>query len=106
MHFWSMSAREMHFWSVSAPLLPEVISARLSGQGSCIYEGSTGKSCLKTVRSWTPVSPKVIGDFSAICYLTARDVSRLHTGARPIGLIESDWGVSKAGTQLCKERAL
>ena len=40
----------------------------------------------------TPVSPKVIGDFSAICYLTLRDVSRMHTGSRPIGLIESDWG--------------
>ena len=60
--------------------------------GSCIFEGSSGKSCLNPVRQWTPVSPKVVGDFSAICYLTARDVSRLHTGSRPIGLIESDWG--------------
>lgn len=60
--------------------------------GSCSFEGSSGKSCLNPVRQWTPVSPKVVGDFSAICYLTARDVSRLHTGSRPIGLIESDWG--------------
>jgi hypothetical protein len=60
--------------------------------GSCIFEGSSGKSCLNPGRRWTPVSPKVIGDFSAICYLTLRDVSRMHTGSRPIGLIESDWG--------------
>ena len=60
--------------------------------GSCIFEGSSGKSCLNPKRSWTPVSPKVIGDFSAICYFTARDVGRMHTAKRPIGLIESDWG--------------
>jgi hypothetical protein len=39
-----------------------------------------------------PFSPEVVGAFSAICYLTARDVSRMHTGSRPVGLIESDWG--------------
>ena len=60
--------------------------------GSCIYPGSPGKNCPKPKRTWTPVSPNVIGQFSAICYFTVRDVARLQTGSRPQGLIESDWG--------------
>lgn len=60
--------------------------------GSCIYPGSPGKNCPKPQRTWTQVTPAVIGKFSAICYFTVRDVARLQTGARPQGLIESDWG--------------
>ena len=63
-----------------------------SMDGSCIYPGSPGKACPKPQRTWTKVSPAVIGKFSAICYYTVRDVARLKTGSRPQGLIESDWG--------------
>ena len=30
--------------------------------------------------------------FSAVCYLTARDIARMHTGTRPMGLVFSAWG--------------
>ena len=63
-----------------------------SMDGSCIYPGSPGKACPKPQRTWTKVSPAVIGKFSAICYYTVRDIARLKTGSRPQGLIESDWG--------------
>ena len=60
--------------------------------GSCIYPGSPGKNCPKPNRTWTAVTPEVIGQFSAICYYSVRDVARMQTGSRPQGLIESDWG--------------
>ena len=59
--------------------------------GSCLYKGSPGKSCTSPKRTWTAVTPDVIGQFSAICYYTVRDVGRMKTGSRPQGLIESDW---------------
>jgi hypothetical protein len=60
--------------------------------GSCLYEGSPGKSCPDPVRRWQPVTPAVIGEFSAVCYYTALNVAKMRTKRRPIGLIESDWG--------------
>jgi sialate O-acetylesterase len=60
--------------------------------GSCIYDGSPGKACTNPKRTWTAVTPEVIGKFSAICYFTVRDVARGKTGSRAQGLIESDWG--------------
>ena len=57
--------------------------------GSCLYKGSPGKSCPSPVRSWTAVTPDVIGQFSAICYYTGRDIARMHTGTRPLGLQKS-----------------
>ena len=34
----------------------------------------------------------VIKDFSAVCYMTVRDIARMHTGTRPMALIQSAWG--------------
>lgn len=42
--------------------------------------------------NWTRVSPKTIPEFSAVCYMTARNVARMHTGSRPVGLIQSAVG--------------
>ncbi len=33
-----------------------------------------------------------VASFSAVCYMAARDLARLHTGNRPVGLIQSAWG--------------
>lgn len=33
--------------------------------------------------------------FSAVCYMTVRDIARYHTGQRPMGLIQSAWGGSR-----------
>ena len=76
--------------------------------GSCIFEGSSGKSCSNPVRAWTAVTPSVVGQFSAICYYTVRNIAAMHTGERPVGLIETDWGgtpvqawTPQAGLQAC-----
>lgn len=48
---------------------------------------------LNTVNgSWVHMTPQNIATFSAVCYMTARDVARMHTGTRPVGLIQSAWG--------------
>ena len=33
-----------------------------------------------------------LSDFSAVCFLTIRDIARMHTGKRPVALIQSAWG--------------
>lgn len=42
--------------------------------------------------SWEIVSPETIPHFSAVCYLTATEIADLHSGTRPLGLIQSAWG--------------
>jgi len=37
--------------------------------------------------SWAVSSTSNVGAFSAVCYLSAKQVSRLHTSDRPLGLI-------------------
>eukprot|EP01060_Flectonema_neradi_P012632 TRINITY_DN19403_c0_g1_i1.p1 TRINITY_DN19403_c0_g1~~TRINITY_DN19403_c0_g1_i1.p1 ORF type:complete len:541 (+),score=104.64 TRINITY_DN19403_c0_g1_i1:47-1624(+) len=36
-----------------------------------------------------------VEQFSAICYMTAREISRLRTGTRPVGLVESAVGATR-----------
>ena len=33
-----------------------------------------------------------VSSFSAVCFLTARDLAKLHLGKRPVGLVQSAWG--------------
>ena len=33
-----------------------------------------------------------LSQFSAACFMTARDVAKMHTGSRPVGLVLSAWG--------------
>eukprot|EP01047_Picozoa_sp_COSAG01_P097969 COSAG01_NODE_28219_length_666_cov_1.067019_1_plen_173_part_10 len=50
-----------------------------------------------TTGNWTPASPHTVRDFSAICYLTAREISKrlmCEAGACYFGLIESAVGAT------------
>eukprot|EP00117_Sycon_ciliatum_P036047 scpid34671/ scgid27197/ Alpha-galactosidase; Alpha-D-galactoside galactohydrolase; Melibiase len=42
--------------------------------------------------TWVINSAKTVPPFSAVCYLTALWMSRMHWGKTPIGLVQSDWG--------------
>lgn len=54
---------------------------------------NTSHSELNNVNgTWLRMTPDNVASFSAVCYMTARDVARMHTGNRPVGLIQSAWG--------------
>lgn len=42
--------------------------------------------------TWEINSPKTVAPFSAVCYLTALWMMRMHWGDSPVGLIQSDVG--------------
>eukprot|EP00937_MAST-01D_sp_MAST-1D-sp2_P002285 g2285.t1 len=69
-----------------APVLRDVA-------GSCLYGDHPSNPCDAPIRSWARATPAVVGRFSAVCYLAARDLMLNRTGADgAIGLIESDYG--------------
>ena len=43
-------------------------------------------------QQWLPSTPHNNGLFSAVCLLTALEISRAHSGARPLGLVYSAFG--------------
>jgi len=57
---------------------------------------------------WIQSSPANIANFSAVCYMAAREIADRHTGTRPVGLIFSAWGgtrieawMSPSALQVC-----
>eukprot|EP01064_Diplonema_japonicum_P004283 TRINITY_DN1279_c0_g2_i1.p1 TRINITY_DN1279_c0_g2~~TRINITY_DN1279_c0_g2_i1.p1 ORF type:complete len:890 (+),score=242.98 TRINITY_DN1279_c0_g2_i1:48-2672(+) len=56
--------------------------------GSC----QVGDACTSWVTAAEAHSTGYIMDFSAVCYMTVRDIARFHTGGRPMGLVLSAWG--------------
>ena len=41
---------------------------------------------------WIDANPTNIANFSAVCYMAVREIARLHTSKRPMGLVFSAWG--------------
>ena len=33
--------------------------------------------------------------FSAVCFMTVREIARMHSGQRPMGLVQAAWGGSR-----------
>ena len=64
-----------------------------SGSGTC--DSSYVNKSLSACNRWLTAA-EAAGDyveaFSAVCYMTVRDIAKLHTGDRPIALIQSAWG--------------
>ena len=64
-----------------------------SGNGTC--DSSYVNKSLSACNRWLTAA-EAAGDyveaFSAVCYMTVRDIAKLHTGDRPIALIQSAWG--------------
>lgn len=56
----------------------------INRSGKC----NTGANCSE----WVSASADYVKGFSAVCYLTARNIAALHTGTRPVGLVFSAWG--------------
>ena len=54
--------------------------------------GSGKSACNTWLTAEEAASTEFIKDFSAVCYLTIRDIARMHTGKRPMALIQSAWG--------------
>ena len=53
----------------------------------------TTSGCNRWVTAAEAAASGFIEDFSAVCYMTVRDIARMHVGsARPMGLIQSAWG--------------
>jgi hypothetical protein len=48
-------------------------------------------------------SSKYLLDFSAVCFMTARDIARMHTANRPMGLIQSAWGGTRVEAWMSSE---
>ena len=40
----------------------------------------------------SPLPNTFLANFSAVCFMTARDIARMHTGDRPVALIYAAWG--------------
>jgi len=58
-----------------------------------------GKLC----NQWVVADTTFLADFSAICYMTARDIARLHIGSRPVGLIQSAWNGTRVEAWMSSE---
>lgn len=59
---------------------------------------------LKTVTgNWSVLTPDNVASFSAVCYLTAREISKLYTSNRTVGLIQSAWGGTRVEAWMSKE---
>ncbi len=56
---------------------------------------------LETPPIWKVASPETVGNFSAVCYLTAQDLHQ--TNDTPIGLIDSSWGGSQIEAWLSEQ---
>ena len=54
-------------------------------QATAVRPGSQGDRA-------SSVPNTFLSDFSAVCFLTIRDIARMHTGKRPVALIQSAWG--------------
>eukprot|EP01060_Flectonema_neradi_P007276 TRINITY_DN15044_c0_g1_i1.p1 TRINITY_DN15044_c0_g1~~TRINITY_DN15044_c0_g1_i1.p1 ORF type:complete len:919 (+),score=125.18 TRINITY_DN15044_c0_g1_i1:59-2815(+) len=82
--------------------------------GTCSL--NSGK-CLEWVNATTAYSTNFIQEFSAVCYLTARDITRIHNmnleyPQKAVGLIQSGWRdtpieawVPKEGIAMCANAA-
>lgn len=44
-----------------------------------------------------------LANFSAMCFLTIRDIARMHTGNRPVALIQSAWGGTRVEAWMSTE---
>ena len=64
--------------------------------GSCDAK-STADGCNRWWTAEQALANGLIDDFSAVCYMTVRDVARLHTGTRPVALVQSAWGGTRGG---------
>ena len=62
----------------------------LPTNGTCDTKVPAG--CNRWWNATAALSSKFIEDFSAVCFMTLRDVARLHIGQRPVALIQSAWG--------------
>lgn len=40
---------------------------------------------------WVEGNASYLAEFSALCYMTARDITRMHLGGRPVGLVQAAW---------------
>ena len=45
-----------------------------------------------TVENATANNNSFLENFSAVCFLTIRDIARMHTSTKPVALIQSAWG--------------
>ena len=54
--------------------------------------GCTSKPCSQWVTAKEAATTGYVEEFSALCFLTARDVARIHTATRPVGLVGSYYG--------------
>ena len=73
----------------------------------------SSNKCLEWIDAKTAYSTNFIKEFSAVCYLTARDISRIHNmnvnyPQKPVGLIQSGWQdtpieawIPKEGLAMC-----
>jgi hypothetical protein len=51
---------------------------------------------------WLTASPTTIKNFSAVCFMAVREIARLHTKKRPMGLIFSAWGGTRIEAWMSK----
>lgn len=44
-----------------------------------------------------------LANFSAVCFMTVRDIARMHSGDRPVALIQSAWGGTRVEAWMSTE---
>ena len=51
----------------------------------------------------SPLPNTFLANFSAVCFLTGRDIARMHTKQRPMALIQSAWSGTRVEAWMSKE---
>lgn len=51
----------------------------------------------------SPLPNTFLANFSAVCFLTVRDIARMHTSNRPMALIQSAWGGTRVEAWMSTE---
>jgi sialate O-acetylesterase len=92
---WNASYANVRLFAVqmagAAAPLRDFLPVTASSQCSWNHDKAPNQTDFPCQR-WLPSTPHTNGLFSAVCLLTALEISRRHTGPRPLGLVYSAFG--------------
>jgi sialate O-acetylesterase len=90
------------FWVTGRDYQDEPQSDFLPTPKAC---DAAGGACNQWVNTTTALAngSEYLLSFSAVCFLTVRDIARLHIGDRPVALIQSAWGGTRVEAWMSKE---
>jgi hypothetical protein len=86
-----------------SPKSPACAAAKANGSSCAMACDAEPCNEWLTVDNATASNNSFLQDFSAVCFLTVRDIARMHTSDKPVALIQSAWGGTRVEAWMSKE---